>query len=269
MTAASAGGALVPQASSAAPAVPCGGLSAGNATFAPEAIAARELWRGFGRERVLRGVSLEVPPGAGLAVFGPNGSGKSTLLRVLAGLLRPARGTVVVGGDDLFAVPSARRRIGYVGHEPMLYGGLTVAENLTLYATLYGLGAARARIDALCSLLGLTKYRETVIARLSRGLAQRAAVARALLHGPAVLLLDEPFAGLDPEAAAHLSAHLDEFRRRGGALVLATHQAAEAARTAGEARLLRNGRLSPGLRLGGLDATAVETWYRGGAEGTP
>lgn len=233
------------------------------------AIDAREVWRGFGRERVLRGISLDVAPGAALAVFGPNGSGKSTLLRVLAGLLRPARGTVVVGGEDLFAVPSARRRIGYVGHEPMLYGGLTVAENLALFATLYGRHGARGRIDELCALLGLTRWRDTVTARLSRGLLQRAAIARALVHGPAVLLLDEPFAGLDPDGAAHLATHLDDFQRSGGALVLATHRADEAARNAGEARVLRNGRLSPALRLAGVDAAAVETWYRTGGGQAP
>jgi heme ABC exporter ATP-binding subunit CcmA len=226
------------------------------------AVGVQDLWRGFGRERVLRGISLDVPAGGGLAVFGPNGSGKSTLLRVLAGLLRPARGTVLIGGEDLFAAPRARRRIGYVGHEPMLYGGLTVRENLHLYAALYDLPAPRARIDEVCALLDLTRYGETVTGRLSRGLTQRAAVARALLHGPAVLLLDEPFAGLDPDAASHLAAHLDAFRRRGGALVLATHQAAEAARAADEARVLAGGRLGPPLRLSGLDPAAVDAWYR-------
>lgn len=242
-----------------------GAGAAGAATLGSSAIAARDLWRAFGRERVLRGVSLDVPAGAGLAVFGPNGSGKSTLLRVLAGLLRPARGSVVLGGEALDAGPHARRRIGYVGHEPMLYGGLTVRENLQLYAALYGLAAPRPRIDEVCALLALTRYRETVVGRLSRGLTQRAALARAILHRPAVLLLDEPFAGLDPDAASHLAAHLDEFRGRGGALVLATHQAAEAARTAGEACILAAGRLGPPLRLSGLDAAAVDAWYRRGA----
>lgn len=226
------------------------------------AVGAADLWRGFGRERVLRGVSLEVAPGGGLAVFGPNGSGKSTLLRVLAGLLRPARGTVLVGGDDLYAVPGARRRVGYVGHEPMLYGGLTVTENLRLYAALYGLPAPRSRAGAVCGLLNLTPYGDTVVGRLSRGLAQRAAIARALLHEPAVLLLDEPFAGLDPDAASRVAAYLEDFRRRGGTLVLATHQAAEALRVASEARVLRGGRLAPPLRLAGLDAAAVDAWCR-------
>jgi heme ABC exporter ATP-binding subunit CcmA len=226
------------------------------------AVGAHDLWRGFGRARVLGGVSLDVSAGGGLAIFGPNGSGKSTLLRVLAGLLRPARGTVLVGGENLFVNPGARRRIGYVGHEPMLYGGLTVRENLHLYAALYGLPAPRARIDEICALLDLTRYGETVTGRLSRGLTQRAAVARALLHAPSVLLLDEPFAGLDPDAASHLTAHLDEFRRRGGAVVLATHQAAEATRVAAEACVLAGGRLGPPLGLSGLDAAAVDAWYR-------
>ncbi|HEV2281042.1 MAG TPA: heme ABC exporter ATP-binding protein CcmA [bacterium] len=226
------------------------------------AVAARDLWRGFGRERVLRGVSLEVPAGGALAVFGPNGSGKSTLLRALAGLLRPQRGAVLVAGEELFADPRARRRIGYVGHEPMLYGGLTVEENLRLFAALYGLAAPRPRIDEVCALLGLTGYRGTVAGRLSRGLSQRAAVARAILHRPVVLILDEPFAGLDPDAASQLAAHLDRFRGDGGTVVLATHQAAEAIRLGGEARVLAGGRLGPPLPLDGLDAAAVDAWYR-------
>ncbi|MHB8732849.1 MAG: heme ABC exporter ATP-binding protein CcmA [bacterium] len=235
-----------------APATPAG----------PAAVAGRDLWRGFGRERVLRGVSLTVPAGGGLAVFGPNGSGKSTLLRVLAGLLRPQRGAVLIGGEDFFADPRARGRIGYVGHEPMLYGGLTVAENLRLFAALYGLAAPRPRIDEVCALVGLTGHRDTVSGRLSRGVSQRAAVARAILHQPGVLILDEPFAGLDPDAASQLAAYLAGFRGDGGTVVLATHQAGEALRIGGEAQVLRGGRLGPPLPLAGLDAAAVDAWYR-------
>ena len=231
-------------------------------TVPAAAIGGRDLWRAFGRERVLRGTSIEVPRGGGLAVFGPNGSGKSTLLRVLAGLLRPQRGAVVVAGEDLFADHRVRRRLGFVGHEPMLYGGLTVRENLRLFSALYDLASPDARIDELCALLGLVPHRETPVGRLSRGLGQRAAVARALLHRPDVLLLDEPFAGLDPDAGTQLAVHLVEFRRGGGTVVLATHQAGEALRVCGEARALRGGRLGPALALAGLDAEAVDAWYR-------
>jgi heme exporter protein A len=227
-------------------------------------LSAAEVWRGFGRERVLRGVSLELTSGNSLAILGRNGSGKSTLLRVLAGLLRPARGRVLVGGEDLFAAPRARARLGYVGHEPMLYGGLTVMENLRLYAALYGLPDPRARTEEACALLDLEAYRDTLTARLSRGLTQRAAVARAVLHRPQVLLLDEPFAGLDPDATARLAAHLDAFRAAGGTLILATHHPAEAARLSDTARRLTGGRLTPPLPLAGLDPAAIEAWYRDG-----
>lgn len=249
--------------------------AAAPAAQAPQtaAIGARDLWRAFGRERVLRGVSLEVPAGGGLAILGPNGSGKSTLLRVLAGLLRPRRGAVLVAGEDMFTDYRVRGRVGFVGHEPMLYGGLTVGENLNLFAALYGLAAPDERIEEICGLLGLAPYRETIAGRLSRGLSQRASVARAILHQPDVLLLDEPFAGLDPDAAAQLAAHLAEFRRGGGAVVLSTHQAVEALRvcglnvaaagreSAGEARVLRGGRLGAPLPLCGADAAAVDAWY--------
>ena len=203
-----------------------------------------------------------MPAGGGVAVFGANGSGKSTLLRVLAGLLRPARGTVLVGGDDPAAAPRARRRIGYVGHEAMLYGGLTIGENLQLYAALYALEAPAARVDEVCALLDLTRYRDTVVARLSRGLMQRAAVARALLHAPDVLLLDEPFSGLDPDAAARLAEHVAAFRRGGRTVVLATHQGTDAVRLASDVRLLADGRLGAPHPLAGADAEAVEGWYR-------
>jgi len=231
------------------------------------AISGDDLWRAFGTERVLRGAQIVVPPGGGVAVLGPNGSGKSTLLSVLAALLRPSRGRVRVCDRDPFAVPDARRDVGYVGHEPMLYGGLTVRENLRLWGTLYGVPDGRARAGEACTLLGLDRHVDVPVRRLSRGLAQRAALARAVLHRPAALLLDEVLGGLDLEAAERVCALFREFRGRGGALIFATHNPQEALRVADHACVLVGGRVSEPRPLAGMDAAAVEAWYRAAVSG--
>jgi heme exporter protein A len=161
------------------------------------------LVRRFGERTALDGVSLELPERATLAVLGPNGAGKSTLLRVLAGLLRPHGGTVEVLGR---ALPrdgwAVRGRVGFLGHEPLLFGDLTVRDNLRYHARLHRVPLAR--IDAVLERTGLTARAGDRVHELSRGLVQRAAACRALLHEPELLLLDEPRANLDPAAAAAL-----------------------------------------------------------------
>jgi len=229
---------------------------------AGEAVHADDLWKGFGRRRVLRGLGLTVAPGQALAILGPNGSGKSTLLRVLAAILRPSQGRVRICGEDPFGVPGVRGRIGFVAHEPMLYGGLSVLENLHLLAALYG----RARAEEVCDLLGIARRVEP-IRELSRGIQQRAALARALLHRPRVLLLDEPFTGLDPEGADGLSGILRGFCRDGGAVILSTHSPAEALGTAGRAAVLAGGTLGPARGLAGMQVEAMRAWYLDAAAG--
>ncbi len=229
---------------------------------APEpAVAAEDVWRAFGRERVLRGIRVAVPPCSGVAILGPNGAGKSTLLRVLAGVLRPQHGQVRIHGEDPRISPDARRKIGFVAHEPMLYGGLSVLENLQLFASLYDLPDGRARAEAMCDLLDIRR-RHDPVRSLSRGMQQRAAVARAVVHRPSVLLLDEAMTGLDPEAAQRLYEFLAGFRSAGGTAVLTTHSPAEALRVADRAYVLAGGRLSDVQPLAGLDADGVQAWYR-------
>jgi ABC-type multidrug transport system ATPase subunit len=225
------------------------------------AVAAVDVWRAFQRERVLTGVRVEIPRGCGVAILGPNGAGKSTFLRVCAGALRPQRGWVRIYGEDLWRVPAARGRIGFVGHEPMLYGGLTVLENLRLFASLYDLPDGAARADEVCTLLDIRR-RHDPVRNLSRGLQQRAALARAIAHRPEVLLLDEPLTGLDPDAAHRLCEFLEGFRARGGTVVAATHSPAEALRIADRAYVLTGGRLSEVRILDGMTADAVQAWYR-------
>ena len=191
-------------------------------------LAARGLRRSFGRLRVLHDIDLTLSPGEALAVAGPNGAGKSTLLRILAGLMRPTAGEVHVLGRPLTGnAAEARRAIGLLSHQSLLYDDLTVMENLTFVARLYGLArpadAARAALEAA----GLAERADESPRRLSRGLLQRAAIARALLHAPRVLLLDEPFTALDAAAADRLRGMLEARRADGLGLVIVTHHLAE------------------------------------------
>jgi heme exporter protein A len=191
-------------------------------------LAASGIRRTFGRLRVLRDVDLTLAPGEILAVAGPNGAGKSTLLRVLAGLMRPTAGEVRVLGRPLGGdAAAARRAIGLLSHHSLLYDDLTLAENLTFAARLYGVSAPAAAARAALEAAGLAARATDTPRRLSRGLLQRAAIARALLHGPRLLLLDEPFTALDASSADRLRAELRERRSQGLGIVVVTHHLGE------------------------------------------
>jgi heme exporter protein A len=190
---------------------------------------ARGLQRSFGRVRILRGIDLSLEPGEALAVVGPNGAGKTTLLRLLAGLMRPTEGEVRVMGEPLTrGADRIRRAIGLLSHQSLLYDDLTLLENLTFAARLYGLERPRALAAAALDQAGLGARAGELPRRLSRGLLQRAAIARALLHNPQVLLLDEPFTGLDASAADRLRGDLRARLSQGLGVVLVTHNLAEA-----------------------------------------
>jgi heme exporter protein A len=188
---------------------------------------ARGVERRFGAARVLRGVDLAVRAGELQAVLGPNGAGKTTLLRVLAGLVRPSAGAVRVAGQPLRERPALRSRLGLLSHQSLLYDDLTVGENLEFAARLHGIAApTRVAAEALDA-VGLGDRRDDPVRRLSRGMVQRVAFARAVLHAPAILLLDEPFTGLDVPSAARVLELLRSQLAAGAALVLVTHNLAE------------------------------------------
>ena len=171
----------------------------------------------YGRRRALRPVDLSLDRGDFLVVTGPNGSGKTTLLRLVAGLAAPTGGTLDVDAE--------RGRLGFLGHEPLLYRDLTALENLDLFGRLYRVPERRERIGMLLERFGLWDVRGERLASYSRGMTQRLALCRALLHEPDLLVLDEPFTALDDEGAALLDRLLDELR--GGATVLlSTHDPA-------------------------------------------
>ena len=206
---------------------------------------ARGLQRSFGRVRLLRGIDLSLRSGEVLAVIGPNGAGKTTLLRLLAGLMRPSAGEILVLGQRLGRdSDTARRAIGLLGHQSLLYDDLTLLENLTFAARLYRLARPQAIAAGALDAAGLSHRADELPRRLSRGLVQRAAIARAVLHSPRVLLLDEPFTGLDASAADRLRSDLRERVGKGLGLVVVTHQLAEVWDFASRVAVLLDGRLA-------------------------
>jgi heme ABC exporter ATP-binding subunit CcmA len=210
----------------------------------PEApiVEARGLARRFGRVTVFRDLDLTVGPGELWLVAGRNGSGKSTLLRVLAGLLAAQAGTVRIGGVELDRRdPETRRGIGYVAHETMLYDDLTLRENLVFAARCHDLAMPSTIAAAGIDVADLGPRADDLFRSLSRGMRQRAAVARALLHSPLLLLLDEPFTGLDSHSAAALRRQLVRHRDAGGSALVVTHQASEVWSEATHAALLAGG----------------------------
>lgn len=195
----------------------------------------------FGRTLALAGITLDLFPGV-TGLFGQNGSGKSTLLSVLSGLVRPTTGTAAYDGGPIRSSDEEwRRHVGYAGHEPGLYPSLTVAENLELWAQLFD--APARRVDEMIERLGLGDRRRTAVRALSAGYKRRAAVARALLHEPEVLLLDEPYANLDDDAAAEVSAAIVEWRRPERIAVVATHGAKRVKAFADAGIILQRGRV--------------------------
>ena len=165
------------------------------------AIETQGLTKAFGTRRALDDVSFELPEGAFLSIFGPNGAGKTTLLRVLSTLARPTSGTASICGIDLKENPDeARGLIGMISHASMLYPDLTAEENLVLYAELYGVADPKSRALELLDAVGLSHRRLDPVRTFSRGMTQRASIARALVHNPRVVFLDEPYSGLDPHA---------------------------------------------------------------------
>jgi heme exporter protein A len=208
--------------------------------------------RAYGERVVLRDVNLSVPAGATLAVFGANGAGKTTLLRMLAGLLRAQAGTVRVLGKTLpreaYAV---RGRIGLLGHEPMLYRDLSIRQNLEFHARMHGI--ARSRIDELLEAVGMRSRAQEPVRSLSRGMTQRVAVARTVLHEPDLLLLDEPYANLDPGAAAVVAPLLAR-----GTRVLISHDVDAGLREADLVLGLKGARVA---FVGEADAARVRELY--------
>lgn len=195
-----------------AAAVACG---AGSSPRAGNAIEARNLTKIFGARKAVDWVSFDLLQGSFLSIFGPNGAGKTTLLRMLSTLNRPTQGTARVMGLDIVEEPDrARDHVGLISHQPMLYPDLSAEENLMLYAQLYGVVDPRQRVLQLLDAVGLKHRRLDPVRTFSRGMTQRVSIARALVHDPAVVFLDEPYSGLDPHAVEIFDDLIESVRER-------------------------------------------------------
>jgi len=204
----------------------------------------RNVSKYFGDLAALREVNLRIETGESIFIYGPNGAGKTTLLRILSTLARPAEGKALYGGKEIHSDPaSARAHIGFVSHQTFLYGDLTVRENLKLAATLFGLAAPEERIAAVLEMFTIAHRAEDPVRKLSRGLQQRATLARALLHDPEFILLDEPFTGLDTASVEQLEALLRKLPGQGKTVVFSTHQFSQGASLARRLVVMAAGRV--------------------------
>ena len=217
---------------------------------------AKGLEKRFGAVAALDGVNLEFDRGQFLAVLGPNGAGKSTLLRVLAGLARPTAGIIEWEEES-----SPRPAVGYLGHQTMLYPELTAHENLIFAGRLHGLQQSAERAETLLIEEGLRDVSDRRAGTFSRGMAQRLALARARIHGPALLCLDEPYTGLDQAAARRLTKRLSELNQNGQSLILITHDIGQAAALADQVIVLSRGRVAARLEGSQLQREQLEERY--------
>ncbi len=201
------------------------------------------VYKYYGDFAALRDIKFQVERGSTVALLGRNGAGKTTLLRIIAGLSKPSEGAVRILGSNARDV-AARRRIGVLGHGISLYEELSAAENLTIFARLYGLEQPARAASAWLERIGLDRVRDGLVREFSRGMRQRLAVARAFIHDPDVLLFDEPFTALDDRAIAVLQGLLADAHRKGRTIIMSTHQLKEALVLATDVALMRRGEIA-------------------------
>ncbi len=226
-------------------------------------IEVRHLVKQFGPKTVLRGVNFCVERGEFVALLGPNGAGKTTFLRILASLSRPSLGEVRIAGYRLpHQAAQVRARLGVVTHLPLLYGDLTAQENLELYARLYGLTDFQARIQEILELIGLEARRHDLVRTFSRGMQQRLAIGRALLHHPDVILFDEPYTGLDQDASAMLDTILRSIAVQGHTIVMTSHDLARAEDLATRFDVLSRGVIAASAARHELNHTNLLAFYK-------
>lgn len=222
------------------------------------------LVKSFGLMPVLRKLDLRINRGEFIALLGPNGSGKSTLLRLLAGLTRPTAGRILIGGWELPGEAAAvRAQLGMVSHKSLLYDSLTARENLVFFARLYHLPVDRMnqRIDMLLERVGLSKRAHDLVRTYSRGMQQRLSIARALLPDPHVLLFDEPYTGLDQDAAAKLDSLLSEAHQDNHTIVMATHQLDRAVTLSDRIVIIQRGQVGYDVRSSDVDIFKLAADY--------
>lgn len=207
-------------------------------------IEVKNLTKRFGHKVVLRGLDFLVNQGDFVALLGPNGAGKTTFLRILASLSRPLTGLVRIAGYELPAQASAvRKRLGFVSHLPLLYGDLTAEENLSFFGQIYAIPDLQTRMNEVLSLVGLQKRRRDLVRTYSRGMQQRLAIGRAVLHDPEVILFDEPHTGLDQDACTMLDEVLKGVAGRGRTIVITSHDLGRVSQLAKRFDILSKGKI--------------------------
>ena len=220
-----------------------------------------DLVKSFGPRMALAGVDLHIAEGESVVLVGPNGAGKTTLLRILATLSRPTSGTVRIAGlNPVQDGVRVRRQVGFLSHRTLLYGDLSAEQNLTFYARLYDIPDGPVRVAELLERVGLATRRHDLVRTFSRGMQQRLAVARAVLHRPRLLLLDEPYTGLDPLAADDLTALLADLVGEGCTLLLTTHNLQSGGGTGQRVVILVRGRVLHDAPM--TDHVALHELYR-------
>jgi heme exporter protein A len=226
-------------------------------------IKTQKLVKRFGPKIVLRGLDFEVLQGEFVAILGPNGAGKTTFLRILSSLSRPTFGAVKVAGYTLPAqAAQVRARLGVVTHLPLLYGDLTAEENLRFYGRMYGIVGSNPRIDAVLEMVGLAARRHDLVRTFSRGMQQRLAIGRAILHDPEVMLFDEPHTGLDQDACDMLDALLRDVAGRGRTVVMTSHDLARVENLASRFDVLSRGVIAASTRRVDLGKDNLLDFYR-------
>jgi heme exporter protein A len=226
-------------------------------------ITVKKLVKRFGLKTVLRGVDFEVQPGEFVALLGPNGAGKTTFLRILASLSRPSLGEVNIAGYKLpHEAAQVRARLGVVSHLPLLYGDLTAEENLRFYARMYNVPNYESRINEVLDMVGLELRRRDLVRTFSRGMQQRLAIGRAVLHDPDVVLFDEPYTGLDQDASTMLDDVLKTVAAKGRTVVMTSHDLARAEDLATRFDILSRGVISASASRKELRRTNLLTFYK-------
>ena len=234
--------------------------------FGPDTmIIVKKLVKRFGLKTILRGVDFEVQPGEFVALLGPNGAGKTTLLRILASLSRPSLGEVNIAGYKLpQQAAQVRARLGVVSHLPLLYGDLSAEENLRFYARLFGIVNYELRITEVLEMTGLENRRRDLVRTFSRGMQQRLAIGRAVLHDPDVMLFDEPYTGLDQDASSMLDDVLKTVAAQGRTIVMTSHDLARAEDLATRFDILSRGVITASATRRQLKKTDLLTFYKQG-----
>jgi heme ABC exporter ATP-binding subunit CcmA len=225
-------------------------------------IEVRGVAKYFGRFSALRDLHLTVASGEFVALFGRNGAGKTTLLRIVAGLTRPSSGTVLIHAASGQSPVAARGLIGYLSHNTSLYGDLTAVENLQFYARLLGLPCSRADLEFQIERVGLSGRGDEAVRNYSRGMQQRLAIARAFLHDPAILLLDEPFTGLDQTGTEFLKGFLRQAHARGKTCLMATHDASSGYELADRLVVVENGVVALDISRRSFSLEEFQSRYR-------